>query len=206
MKLNFAIFLCLMTFSTQVYSQWKTKNASQFQVELNEWYASEEHSPFQKIEKKDKFECLQFFAIDKDFIVEATYHPFPKVEEKQFPTSSGKSRALQRVGKVKFNLNGHQYKLVVLKEANANNPEFADYYTIAFLDKTNGEETYGGGRYLGVWEEELEDGKVTLNFNLAYQPYCAYVTGYSCLIPPRENFVNEEIRAGVKNGIIWEAE
>ena len=200
---NFILCCVCIISSLSVFSQWKTKDAQQFQKELNEWYASVENSPFQEEELRESFQSLNFFPIDEHFVVEAKFIPSKVIKQKLFPTSSGQKRALERVGKVKFRLNGKRYSLVVLKEATVYDPEFADYYTVAFLDRTNGDESYGGGRYLGLWKQDLEDGEVTLNFNLAYQPYCAYVDGYSCLIPPRENFIEQEIQAGVKSGINW---
>lgn len=202
MKQFFILIICLVS-SISAHSQWDTTNAEQFQTELNEWYASKEHSPFQNEEMRQNFQSLHYFTIDEDFIVEAKFVPSKVIKQKQFATSSGNKRALERVGYVHFSLNGTQYKLVVLKEKTVSDPEFEEYYTVAFLDKTNGETTYGGGRYLGLWKEDLQDGEVTLNFNLAYHPYCAYVSGYSCLIPPRENFIDEEITAGVMSGIKW---
>ena len=66
---------------------------------------------------------------------------------------------------------------------------------IPFKDATNGIETYGGGRYL---DAPLENGVLTLDFNLAYSPFCAYFEGWTCPLPPRANYLNVAIRAGEK--------
>jgi uncharacterized protein (DUF1684 family) len=67
---------------------------------------------------------------------------------------------------------------------------------IPFTDLTNGKETYGGGRYLDIIIPETDS--FILDFNLAYNPYCAYNHTYSCPIPPEENFINNQVKAGEK--------
>jgi hypothetical protein len=76
------------------------------------------------------------------------------------------------------------------------NPEYEDYLFLPFNDYTNGNETYGGGRYLDV---RIPKGNtMVLDFNKAYNPYCAYTYGYSCPVPPRGNSLETEINAGIK--------
>jgi uncharacterized protein (DUF1684 family) len=67
---------------------------------------------------------------------------------------------------------------------------------LPFRDATSGRETYGGGRYLDI--QPNDDGTVTLDFNLAYSPFCAYSDGYSCALPPTENWMSVRIEAGEK--------
>ena len=81
-------------------------------------------------------------------------------------------------------------------EALSKTDEYKDYLLIPFTDTTNGKETYGGGRYIDFAIPASE--MVTLDFNLAYNPSCAYSSRYSCPIPPRENRLKAEIRAGEK--------
>jgi uncharacterized protein (DUF1684 family) len=78
-------------------------------------------------------------------------------------------------------------------------PQFKDYLFLPFKDDTNGVETYGGGRYMDVRISTVKDGKIILNFNKAYNPYCAYNEGFNCPIPPQENHLNIAIRAGERN-------
>ena len=75
-------------------------------------------------------------------------------------------------------------------------PGYEDYLFLPFLDNTNGETSYGGGRYV---EGRIPEGDIlVIDFNKAYNPYCAYNEKYSCPIVPRENSVDENIEAGVK--------
>ena len=89
-----------------------------------------------------------------------------------------------------FKLNIYQNQDLIKKEG------FEDYLFLPFLDNTNGEESYGGGRYIDM---RIPDGDtIIVDFNSAYNPYCAYNEKYSCPIVPRENYLDTEVRAGVK--------
>ena len=79
----------------------------------------------------------------------------------------------------------------------AANPLYKDHYFLPFKDNTNGGESYGGGRYIDLIIEDLKS-EVQVNFNVAYNPYCAYNDKYSCPIVPSENYIDIEINAGVK--------
>jgi uncharacterized protein (DUF1684 family) len=79
-------------------------------------------------------------------------------------------------------------------------PEYKDHLFLPFTDLTSGEETYTAGRYIDLSFEDIIDNKVVIDFNKAYNPYCAYVSGkYNCPIPPRENTLSVAILAGEKN-------
>nr|MBP9795861.1 DUF1684 domain-containing protein [Chitinophagales bacterium] len=76
--------------------------------------------------------------------------------------------------------------------------EYKDYLFVPFNDNTNNNETYGGGRYMDFRMGEIADGKLLVDFNKAYNPYCAYSGGYACPVPPAENKLNTNIKAGEK--------
>jgi len=76
--------------------------------------------------------------------------------------------------------------------------DYADYLFIPFTDNTSGNESYGGGRYLDYKISDIKNNKLLLDFNKAYNPYCAYTTGYNCPIPPAENDLKVAIKAGEK--------
>ena len=80
-------------------------------------------------------------------------------------------------------------------------PQFKDYLFLPFKDDTNGVETYGGGRYMDVRISTVKDGKIILNFNKAYNPYCAYNKEYVCPLVPKDNILNISIKAGEKRPI-----
>ena len=107
----------------------------------------------------------------------------------EFETSTGEKRTYQKVGKLKFEV-GSQSSDLTLYQAESGS------YFLPFRDMTSGQETYGAGRYLEVEEKE---GKFFLDFNFAYNPYCAYSLNYSCPLPPLENWLKVAIEAGEKN-------
>jgi uncharacterized protein (DUF1684 family) len=77
-------------------------------------------------------------------------------------------------------------------------PKYRDYLFIPMKDQTSGKETYGAGRYLDASIKDIKDGKIALDFNKLYNPYCAFSEGYSCPIPPKENHLPVRIEAGEK--------
>lgn len=101
--------------------------------------------------------------------------------------SDGLTRTYQRAGKVHFDIDGVPATLTLFS---SNHPG----YFVPFRDATSGKETYGGGRYLDVTPNA--DGTVTIDFNLAYNPFCAYSTMYTCPLPPLENWLEVPIAAG----------
>lgn len=117
------------------------------------------------------------------------------------PTSSGITKKFRKFGVLKFTLNGREQLLSVYQidpEIGSKFPEYADLLFVPFKDLTSGKETYGVGRYIDI--KTPKGNKVTLDFNLAYNPNCAYGNDkYSCPIPPKENFLRVEIKAGEKN-------
>jgi len=101
---------------------------------------------------------------------------------------------------LKFSLEGQTLTLNVYESVELSKKAgYEDYLFIPFTDLTNGDETYGGGRYLDLRQEALRQKPVRLDFNRAYNPYCAYSKGYSCPIPPAENWLPVAIRGGVKS-------
>ena len=84
------------------------------------------------------------------------------------------------------------YQNLLLRETE----EFKDYLFLPFADLTNGEQTYGGGRYIDLSIPDKDS--IIINFNTAYNPYCAYNAKYSCPLVPKENHLDYSIEAGVK--------
>ena len=117
------------------------------------------------------------------------------------PTSSEKSTKFIKYGVLNFKIHGKPYSLNVYQtdlETFEKFPEYKDLLFIPFKDLSNGKETYGGGRYIDILIPKKKE--VTLNFNLSYNPNCAYGSDrYSCPIPPKENSLQVEIKAGEKS-------
>lgn len=134
-----------------------------------------------------------YFPIDPAYRVRARVEPIENTQFVTINTSDGKSSRYTRHAWLHFELNGKTNRLLVLKPFGygASSALFC-----AFADDTSGELTYGGGRYLDI--SLPGSSTLTLDFNLAYNPYCAYVDEYSCPLPPPENILSISIEAGEK--------
>lgn len=147
-------------------------------------------------EEISEFGGLDYFEFTSTFQIEAT---FTKKKGRRFkmPTSTDRLPIYRRYGLIQFTINDSLYELEVYQNmAIRKEKGFKDYLFIPFRDNTSRNETYGGGRYLDV---RIPDGKtLLLDFNLAYNPYCAYSYRYSCPVPPKVNTLNVGIRAGEK--------
>jgi len=140
---------------------------------------------------------LEYFAVDEKYLVKAKFEK--TADEKIFtiPTSVGTSRKFYKYGVLTFELNGTNHSLTVFQSETAKKDEYKKLVFVPFRDLTNGKETYGAGRYMDLKMPVGEE--VMLNFNLAYNPSCAYGReDFSCPIPPKENFLQTEIKAGEK--------
>ncbi len=114
---------------------------------------------------------------------------FDQPESVRMQTSTGDVQLYQRFGRFQFEVDGQPAKLTLFRNEHG--------YFLPFADALAGSETYGAGRYLEP--EELPDGRLLVDFNLAYNPYCAYNENYSCPLTPPENRLKVPIRAGEKD-------
>ena len=167
-----------------------------FQEELNAEFKNPETSPLADRFRID-FETLNFFAPDTNYIVEAKLIRTPDALPFSMPTTTGRESTEVVYGIAKFTLNGKEHKLEIYQSPELiTQDKYEDYLFLPFTDNTNGEETYGGGRYLDL---RIPNGStIVLDFNKAYNPYCAYNKKFSCPIVPKVNHLDTEIRVGVK--------
>lgn len=149
-----------------------------------------DQSPFQQFKKT--YQPVQFFGIDPSYKVRANLERITSPSRMSIQNSDGTASTYSKFAYANFELQGHTLKLLILKPAGFG--ALPNTYYTAFADKTSGESSYGGGRYL-----DLDIGKsdnIEIDFNLAYNPYCAYVKEYSCPLPPSENILPLKIEAG----------
>lgn len=143
------------------------------------------------IKDKATFNGLLYFAPDPSYRVLARLEPFAdKTQKLVVHMSDGKEEVYDKFAHAVFRLNGETCRLLIVKLENT--------YSILFRDATSGKETYGGGRYLELDPAKLTDNQAILDFNTAYNPYCAYNPGYSCPLPPNENTLSVAVKAGEK--------
>ncbi len=151
-------------------------------------------SPFSK--DSIVFEGLKFFPADVRYRVKAKLKPIEGKKVVLLSTSDGKEQKYLEYAFAEFELDGVQNQLLIL-EVMEMGPQRGKLF-LAFSDDTSGRETYGAGRYLDVKKVPAAKS-VELDFNLAYNPYCAYNDKYSCPFPPKENLLKIAIRAGEMN-------
>lgn len=151
-----------------------------------------ESSPF--LQYNEPFKEPDYFAIDPGYRVNATVERIKKRNIVTLPNSNSGMETYEEFAWLNFTVRGQRQKLLVLKPSGFG---ALKVLFLAFTDETSADETYGGGRYLDV--EIGKSDKVVLDFNLAYNPYCAYTDEYSCALPPKENQLSVAVEAGEKN-------
>ncbi len=166
------------------------EEVAQYRAERHQFMRSDATSPF--VEQLVSYDSLKYYPADESFKINATVEPISNGEIHLLATSDGKEQAFQEIALLHFDLKGTHQDLTLLKSQ-----EYGDYF-LSFYDETSAIQTYGSGRYL---ETDYTPGqtKVMLDFNYAYNPYCAYTEGYSCPVPLQKNQINIPIRAGEKN-------
>lgn len=140
------------------------------------------------------FEGLAYFPEDPTLAFEAVLETdgVDRDERIAMPTTTGDEQVYRRAGVVRFEVDGRRV------EATLYGAEEMEALFLPFRDATSGAETYGAGRYLEV-APPGPDGRVVVDFNYAYNPYCAYNPNWSCPIPPGENWLAAPIRAGERS-------
>jgi hypothetical protein len=145
-------------------------------------------------------EHMSFFEIDPGYRIVADFTASASADWIRFKTSGKEEKVYRVFGTANFHLNGQAIKLNIYQSQNLMaSLQYKNYLFLPFTDSTSGNETYSGGRYLDLSTNDIRNGKLVLDFNKAYNPYCAYVSGvYNCPIPPKENALPVAIRAGEK--------
>jgi uncharacterized protein (DUF1684 family) len=149
-------------------------------------------SPF-PAEQRSTFQGLSYFPPDPAYRVQARLALIAGQEEVLVPTSDGTVRRYLRYAWAEFDLQGTRQRLLLLKDRDA---RVSNRLFLAFRDRTSGKESYGGGRYIDLFQQS--QGEITIDFNLAYNPYCVYNYTYSCPLPPEDNRLKVPIPAGEK--------
>jgi len=195
------IFLLFVSLSIAVFAQDDSTQAvttiADFQNKLNEEYHNRKESP---LDPNDfaTFKGHDFFPVDLSYRVQAKLVATVGTPFFGMKTTTSKTSTERIYGHIEFTLEGKQFHLPVYQSKDLmQTAEYADYLFFPFTDETNGKQTYGGGRYIDL-RIPKEGDDIIVDFNMAYNPYCAYNSRYSCPIVPAENQMDIEVRAGVK--------
>lgn len=167
-----------------------------FQKHINLEYADSTSSPLLKKDLKE-FKTLDFYPISEKFFVVAKFVRTPNEKPFEMPTTTTRKPIYLKYGETHFSIDGKTFKLNIYQSQDLKKIEkYKDDLFLPFTDLTSGAESYGGGRYVDL--KIPSSDTIIIDFNTAYNPYCAYNHKYSCPIPPHENDLNMEIKAGVK--------
>jgi uncharacterized protein (DUF1684 family) len=168
------------------------KEIARRRQEIDHFMRYSENSPFGD-ESKKNFSGLQYFPPDPKFRVNAAVVRINGTEVVSVLMNDGSTEDYYRYGFAEFRLKKKPQRLMLLKAAS--NLQSGRLF-LAFTDNTNGSITYGGGRYINLFQQT--EGRVTIDFNMAYNPYCVYNADYVCPLPPAENRMSIPVRAGEK--------
>jgi uncharacterized protein len=156
-------------------------------AEKDEFFGTDPQSPLTAEQRKD-FHGLSYFEENDALRLEVKVDEHPDRQEFAMQTSTGSVQMYSRFGKFSFMVDGKEVELTIYQSENG--------FFLPFIDSMAGTETYPAGRYLEP--EPLPGGRFFVDFNLAYNPYCAYNEMWSCPITPAENRLKVPIRAGEK--------
>ncbi|WP_290696773.1 DUF1684 domain-containing protein [Lacinutrix sp.] len=167
-----------------------------YQKEQNAKFKEALKSPLTEKDRKT-FRALDFFKFDSTYVVNANFKRTLNETPFEMPTTTDRKPMYVKYGELSFALKGVACKLNIYQNIELVKREgYEDHLFLPFIDETNGEDSYGGGRYL---DTSLPEGDtMVLNFNEAYNPYCAYSPRYSCPVVPLENSLDVRVEAGVK--------
>jgi uncharacterized protein (DUF1684 family) len=144
-------------------------------------------------EDRANFHGLSYFELNPNLRFRVKLNRYPAPQTVRLGTNTGEIRSALRYGYFEFRVDGRDCRLQVYRIEDVPSGGGPNLF-IPFRDATSGKETYGAGRYIDL--QENTSGYYDLDFNRAYNPYCAYAKGFSCPVPPAENTLTVPIRAG----------
>lgn len=149
--------------------------------------------------RKENVSFLDYFSINPNYVTEANVKILHGEKSFRMPTYDGTSNPYKRYAILSFTIDGQEMQLTAYQSVSLfEDPKYANYLFLPFLDESNDGLTYGGGRYVELDAAKIKNGKIKIDFNKAYNPYCAYSSGYRCPQPPAENSLPIAILAGEK--------
>jgi len=195
MQKIFLFALVGLLLCVKVNAQVQEQSAAEFQQELNEQFKDPEESPLKK--KAKRFKGHDFFPIDSTLRIEAKFVRSLNAIPFQMKTTTSRLPTYEKYGEALFTVEGKELTLSIFQSHSLREKEeYKNHLFLPFTDLSNGEESYTGGRFIDL--EVPNSDIIVIDFNKAYNPYCAYGPDYSCPIPPQENHLDVKILAGVQ--------
>ena len=167
----------------------------QFRSQIDDFLGNHPQSPL-SWEQQASFSGLSYYPENEELAFEVDVDRFAADEPLiEMQTSTGDTRQFRRWGSFRFQVDGEEASLVIYSDP------YGHEFFLPFKDATNGSETYGAGRYMDDHRPALQQigpARFRVDFNFAYNPYCAYSPHFSCPLPPRENWLKVPVQAGEK--------
>lgn len=199
-KQKVLLLAVVMLFSGFVFAQ--KKDSYNESIKAFQKMYVESHGVVKGKEKKH----FRFFPINKNYQVTAYFERIVDTVGFTMNTSAGTIKYFYKYGRLDFMIDGKEFLLYMYQGKDLMQTEqYKDYLFVPFTDATTGNESYGSGRYLEFYKRDIETNSsgseriLQLDFNKAYNPYCAYATGFKCPVPPRENRLSVPVIAGEMN-------
>lgn len=173
-------------------ADWRDR-VTEFRAEKDDFFGSHDQSPVPPEDRED-FDGLDYFDPDPEYRVTAKYSTVRDAEPVELQTTQGPPAEYTRAAVLGFDLDGDHHTLTAF------HVEGEDSLFVPFTDATNGDATYEKGRYLDVDTGDAADGDpVAVDFNLAYNPFCAYSEHFACALAPSDNHVPVAVEAGERD-------
>ena len=187
------LFISCIFFTCSIFAQNKTYKDS------IESYFKKYVKEHEVVTGKDK-ELMSFFPVNEKYRISCRFERTVNSQWFRMESSGAIKRNYRVYGIIHFTINDTAVTLNIYQSQDLmTTQQYKDHLFIPFTDATSGEETYESGRYIDLDIKDIVNDKFLIDFNKAYNPYCAYVSGkYNCPIPPGENRLIVAIRAGEK--------
>jgi uncharacterized protein (DUF1684 family) len=186
--------VAVVIYSLQSGTQTPTEYRDEIQRDRDEKELFMKNSKDSPFHAAGEFKGLKYFPPDLKYKITGVVNPIENKKVVRLPMSDGKHEDYLEYGFAEFELDGIKNKLLILEVIT---PEHSGTLFLAFSDNTSAQTTYGAGRYLEL-KNKPGSSSIILDFNKAYNPYCAYSDNYSCPFPPKENMLKVDIKAGEK--------
>ena len=189
----------IFSFSCREKKRYQDVNLTEYQRQVNNYFKDASVSPLKPKDLKI-FQGLDFFEFDSIYVVKAKIVETKESLPFKMKTTTDIPANVRKYADLFFQITDKEFELSVYENLEYEGVEgYENYLFLPFLDETNENETYGGGRYLDLFLDGTDS--IIIDFNKAYNPKCVYDENFSCPIVPRKNFLNTRIEAGVKNFI-----